>query len=353
MTTNLSSSSSPGSLSPQSLYTYSPQPEDFPNHAIQNLPGVSPNLRSKPPSPACSPAPQPSSPPRLPTDPLWQLPIEPNPAEVILLKLASSAGSLQDVHQILSQFIVTQAPNPTTGELWLYQFSESITEAIINNDPIILSYLFFMHVGIPHFYLSSAIEARSSAIFQVFLDYGWQINKPLQRTMPPALGYVCDDDALALWFLDHGANPNASCAWDFTAMSKAMHHASLNTIRTLFSRGGDVKKGQLLHNAMFRDKPDAIELVGLLLDMGALINEIHYENHSQSFVERCAFALGTPLHYAAQEDKPELVSYLLQRGADPSIRDTAGMTVLERAEFMQKPRVVKAIQSDRGSFPDE
>ena len=129
-------------------------------------------------------------------------------------------------------------------------------------------------------------------------------------------------------------------------MSVAMFHAPLSVIRMLFEHGGDIKRGQLLHNAVLRDGPDALELLSLLLDMGAAINEIQYENHPQAFGERYAFALGTPLHCAVREEKPELVSYLLQRGADYSIKDTLGRTALQTAEFLQKPKVVQVLQSN-------
>ena len=81
--------------------------------------------------------------------------------------------------------------------------------------------------------------------------------------------------------------------------------------------------------------------------MGAAINEIQYKKHPQAFEEHYAFALGTPLHYAAEEDKPELVSYLLQRGGDPSIKNTKGRTALQTAEFQQKPQVVQVLQSNK------
>jgi hypothetical protein len=73
---------------------------------------------------------------------------------------------------------------------------------------------------------------------------------------------------------DHCANPYARCAWDITLMSEAMYHASLNTIKLLFECGADVQYGQLLYHAVLRDIPDRIELILLLLDLGALINDI-------------------------------------------------------------------------------
>lgn len=162
--------------------------------------------------------------------------------------------------------------------------------------------------------------------------------------------YISDNRALTEWFLDHGADINAVCAWDFTPMSEAMCRASLDTIKFLFQRGGDINRGQLLHNAVLRDAPDVIELVGLLLDMGASINGIQYENHPRAFGERSAFALGTPLHYAAEENRPELVTYLLQRGADPSIKNTKGRTVLETAEFLHQFEVVQILRSKRPKY---
>lgn len=115
-------------------------------------------------------------------------------------------------------------------------------------------------------------------------------------------------------------------------MSEAMCQALLDTIRLLFDRGGNVERGQLLHNAVQRAAPDAIELIRMLLDKGAPTNEIQYKNHAPSWRDRCSFGLGTPLHYAAQDGRVEPVSFLLSRGADPTILDTKGRTVLQSAE---------------------
>jgi hypothetical protein len=119
------------------------------------------------------------------------------------------------------------------------------------------------------------------------------------------------------------------CSWDLTPMSEAMCLASLDAINLLFDRGGNIKRGQLLYNAVQRASPDARELVSFLLDRGISINDIQYQNYARSWRDRFPFGLGTPLHYAAQEGKVQLVKLLLYRGADPTVKDTKGRTVLQ------------------------
>lgn len=120
-------------------------------------------------------------------------------------------------------------------------------------------------------------------------------------------------------------------------MSEAMQGASLDTIDLLFTRGADIKRGQLLHSAIIRQGPEeeVIELVDLLLKKGAPINEIQYQNHPQNFGELNAFSLGTPLHYAAERGSQTLVSYLLKNGADQSIKNSIGKTAIEVAPHMK------------------
>lgn len=127
-------------------------------------------------------------------------------------------------------------------------------------------------------------------------------------------------------------------------MSEAMCLASLDTITLLFDRGGDIKRGQLLHNAVQRASPDVLELVSFLLDRGISINEIQYQNHERSWRDRFPFGLGTPLHYAAQEGKVHVVKLLLSRGADPTIKDAKGRTVLQSAEFYRQTQVAELLQ---------
>ncbi|KAI9742591.1 MAG: hypothetical protein M1818_003732 [Claussenomyces sp. TS43310] len=327
------------STGPGRASTPPPQSTDFPSpfSVPYNHTGSRP-----PPSPPIFP-PRPPSPPLLSATLRPPSP-KPDPPEVALLESATVAGCLQDVHQILSQYLVTQNPDPATGRLKLNLFHRSIEAAIANDSKIILAYLFFMRIGEPSLYTGSALRARSASVFQVFLNYKWNINQPLSRTEAPPLGYICDDQQLTRWFLDHGADPNAMCDWDLTPMSVAMRLAPLYTIKILFAHGGNIKRGQLLHHALLRDNPNVIELVDLLLDIGAPINAIQYKDHSASFNELCPFALGTPLHYAAEVGRTEIVAHLLRRGADPSIKNTKGRTVLQTAKFLHQSKVEQILQ---------
>ena len=126
-------------------------------------------MSSAPPSPRPTPPP----PPELPT--------------AVLLRHAT-AGHLQDAHETLCRYMLTQTPDPTTGPLELGLFYESIKAAIANRHAALVSYLFSMGIGEPSLCVRDAIEAKSTAIFQVFLNHGWDVNKPLGRNKAPPLG---------------------------------------------------------------------------------------------------------------------------------------------------------------------
>lgn len=135
-------------------------------------------LQRGPPSP-------PHPPPQLPFP---VVPVYIAPTEAQLLEVLSAEGKLQDVHQILAQYLLAHKPDRTTGRLDLNMFQGSISEAIKHQQLVIISYLFNMRVGKPSEYILNALEARSSSIFEIFLHYGWDINQPVAQMTPPVLG---------------------------------------------------------------------------------------------------------------------------------------------------------------------
>lgn len=100
----------------------------------------------------------------------------------------------------------------------------------------------------------------------------------------------------------------------------------------LFTMGGDVKSGQLLHYAIWRERDDRLAVVQLILEKGADVNAIMYEGQLDSYLQREVFGLGTPLHDAAASGDLDVLRLLVDNGADIHLRDTRGRLASERAQ---------------------
>ncbi|EXJ77008.1 hypothetical protein A1O3_10165 [Capronia epimyces CBS 606.96] len=147
------------------------------------------------------------------------------------------------------------------------------------------------------------------------------------------------EPGLVAWFLSHGADPNAGCQLDLTPLSYAVQYAPFDVIRTLFDHGGSIHTGQLVHCAVRRDQPDTLQVLAYLLNKGASINAVMYQNRPDSYQLQQAFGLGTPLHKAAQRGKLEVPRFLLENGADLNVVDSLGQTVIQRATIFRNPEV--------------
>lgn len=156
--------------------------------------------------------------------------------------------------------------------------------------------------------------------------------------------YAVDDDEMTLWLLDHGADPNKQCSIDLTPLSYAVEQASLPTVKLLLDRGGDVHKGQLLHHAVER-QTDTIEVLGMLLKRGAPLNSKMYENHYSSWRLYYFMGLGTALHKAAELGKADVLRYLLDQGADVSIKDATNRSARDWAALNNHQEAVELLQS--------
>lgn len=78
-----------------------------------------------------------------------------------------------------------------------------------------------------------------------------------------------------------------------------------------------------------------VGLINVLLDHGANINV-------QTLPRTGAL---TPLHTAVRANKPEEYMVLVQRGADPSIKDAEGLTPLDTARRLGKHVMVQLLSS--------
>lgn len=148
---------------------------------------------------------------------------------------------------------------------------------------------------------------------------------------------------MTIWLLDHGADPNKRCEIDCTPLSYAVQLAPTSIIKLMLSRGGDVRKGQLLHYAIFR-ATDLNDVISLLVDEGASLNATMHQDE-RTLMRFWPMSLGTPLHIAAELGKTDAIRHLLNLGADASIEDVNGRTAVEVAQKFIHPEVVRLLES--------
>ncbi len=168
------------------------------------------------------------------------------------------------------------------------------------------------------------------------------------RTQPDGLTesrLVLNDAHLTLWFLTHGADPNAECGLDFTPLSVAVYEAPFAIIKLLFDHGGSIKHGQLLHYAVRRDSVDRLQICQFIIDKGPPTNDVMYQDRLDCYDQFKYFGIGTPLHEAGEEGKSDIVELLLAEGADPLVRDAKGDLAIDRARRAGQSAVVKQLLS--------
>ncbi|TKA75763.1 hypothetical protein B0A55_04313 [Friedmanniomyces simplex] len=225
----------------------------------------------------------------------------------------------------------------------------ALLTAIANDRPDIVSLLLAVGRG-NRMPVMEAIRAGSTRIFDAFLWNGWDINEPMGHDEPSALGYAVRNEKLVQWFLDHGADPNAGYRYD-TPLSRAALVGSMDVIVMLLAKGGDLQRGDLLHWAVERDR-DACDVVALLLAWGAPPDRLRFDGVEPQWSVYGKNGLGSPLHRAVVLNRLDVVSELLEHGADREIKDTMGRTAQPIAETLGNMAAVALLSVERvnGSF---
>lgn len=150
-----------------------------------------------------------------------------------------------------------------------------------------------------------------------------------------------EDEEMTNWLLDHGADPNQRCYIDLTPLFLAIESAPISIISLMFRRGGDARKGQLLHHAIER-RSGTIEVLKLLLARGVPLDSTAYED-GPSWTLFHFMGLGTALHKAADLGKVDIVNFLISEGANKGVKDANGRTPIECAQMSNQQEVIKAL----------
>lgn len=123
-------------------------------------------------------------------DPLWDSDSENFKSEyeaqpeIEELREAAASGELDAVQSVCtSQWLEKPEAKRIDKDL----FASSLVDAIQKDDVSIASYLLSNGVSIKISHFIMATELKKYSILQLFLDRGWDINGPIERTKPPPL----------------------------------------------------------------------------------------------------------------------------------------------------------------------
>lgn len=143
------------------------------------------------------------------------------------------------------------------------------------------------------------------------------------------------DAATAKILLDNGVSANVKGLYNSTPLDSAVTHVlspclareeAFQTIKLLVEYGADVSElPKELHTPSFNPHArngNAIKLAKLLLEMGVNPNSIDVSGR-------------TPLHVATSNSNYRLIVTLLDRGADPDIRDNTGWKAMAEIEDLE------------------
>lgn len=174
--------------------------------------------------------------------------------------------------------------------------------------------------------------------------------------------------------LDHGADPNAREAGDnTTALHWAVARGDLDTVRALLDAGADVHGLGDAHElevigwaTVFRSPEDVPpDVIALLLERGAhhhifsaiavgdpdLVRSVARE--PRALDRRLSrFEHGrSPLHYAIERKRPDLVELLVESGADLNAPDLHGQTPLAFALTRDEADATRLLQRAGATLP--
>ncbi|OAG43048.1 hypothetical protein AYO21_02667 [Fonsecaea monophora] len=228
---------------------------------------------------------------------------------------ASAAGDLGEVGRLIND-LAFPLDDLATIDLWT-----AFDTAVQNDEVLIVDSLLTLVKPTQH-NLVTAVENSSRYMIEILLQHGCDLNQQLRSDCPGPLCLALSDPELVQWLVEHGADPNATCYFDITALSVAAASASKEVIELLFKLGASADRGQPLHYAVINGRSD--DIVTLFLNKGTPINARMFESHPRSFAQRECLGLATPIHEAVKAKNVRLVQLLLKYGANMNIPDTLG-----------------------------
>ncbi|KAI1417086.1 ankyrin [Hypoxylon sp. FL1857] len=171
-------------------------------------------------------------------------------------------------------------------------------------------------------------------VLQVYLDRGWDINSPMEggNTLP-LINEMIKSRPHTQWCIDHGADPMAGNMFrGMEIPSQAASKADTKVLQILKDGGADFTKSNALQSAASSEREGRTDVMAFLLDeAGVSINMREFEWDQELFERYSPSRVGAALHCAAQSGSLENVKFLVERGADRSMKDGLGYTAADIA----------------------
>ncbi|KAI0841136.1 ankyrin [Hypoxylon sp. FL0890] len=174
-------------------------------------------------------------------------------------------------------------------------------------------------------------------VLQVYLDRGWDINSPMEggNTLP-LINELIVSVPHTQWCLDHGADPMAANMFrSMEILSQAASKARPSVLQVLKDGGADFTKSNALQSAASSGRDGRTDIMAFLLDeAGVSINMREFEWDQELFERHYPSRSGAALHRAVRCGTLENVRFLIERGADRSLKDGLGRTPADIAREM-------------------
>jgi ankyrin repeat protein len=143
--------------------------------------------------------------------------------------------------------------------------------------------------------------------------------------------------------LNGGAKPDARDEWGRSPLHYAASSGSYNIAKLLIERGADVNALDADAQTPLHKAVDVSRSKEKMFDNYAVAILLLAHGANPNIQDKYYFR--TPLHYAARNGAVDIVKEMLERGADPTIRDHKGKTPLDLAREEGHDEIVQILTS--------
>ncbi|KAL4905216.1 hypothetical protein BDW74DRAFT_153260 [Aspergillus multicolor] len=253
-----------------------------------------------------------------------------------------NAAKANDLHRLnylmnIEELQVPELSLPQEYPVGTNARRQACYEAARHDHPEVLALVYKRGVGLSDTCILVLLKEKRKRCIDVLLNLGWDIHWSLGHYGDP-LSMSLKDLDMVHFLLSRGADPNKSWWWfpNMTVLELAARYEGIPVIEALIDAGAEWKNRHVLAEAAGNGN-GRLDVVNYLLDRGAPIDGIGtnpwlYDVEKQEFTVKDA-VFRNALCQAAYEGQAEVVQLLLERGADPTIKDTDGRTAAELAEM--------------------